>query len=64
MSPREMIADIRAAGDGCEAAEVLADWMMATLSGGCRAEAVHEMAVGLLPLVRPDFFAWQNKGAQ
>ena len=59
-----LIAEIRTAGDGCEAAELLADQMMATFNGtcgNCRAKAVQELAVDLLPLVRPDLFS-RNKG--
>lgn len=60
-----LIAEIRTAGDGCEAAEVLADQMMAIFNGtcgNCRVKAVQELAVDLLPLVRPDLFdKWEGK---
>ena len=59
MNAREMIAEIQGAGDGCEAAESLASWMVDAFSGTCdtcRAETAHNLACDLLPLVRPDFF--------
>ena len=59
MDAREMIAEIQGAGDGCEAAESLASWLLeafASSCGNCREEVAHQLAVDLLPLVRPDFF--------
>ena len=56
---REMKAEILSASDGCEAADTLARWMLATFNGkcdACRIEAAHNQAVDMLPLVRPDLF--------
>ena len=56
---REMKSEILSAGDGCEAADTLARWMLATFNGkcdACRIEAAHNLAVDMLPLVRPDLF--------
>ena len=55
----EMIADILTAGDGCEAADLLANWMAEVFAGkcaACQADAAHKLAVDMLPLVRPDLF--------
>ena len=55
----EMKSEILSTGDGCEAADILARWMLATLngkSGACLIEAAHNLAVDMLPLVRTDLF--------
>ena len=61
-----MIAEVRSAGDGCEASETLANWMLDTLNGASeynRAEIVQQMAIDMLPLMRPDFFnRWDGRG--
>ena len=60
-----VIAEVRSAGDGCEAAETLANWMVdafADSCNNCRAEVAHQLAVDMLPLVRPDLFdRWEPK---
>ena len=58
----ELVAKIRAAGDGIEAADVLTDWLMKRF-GKCSTEAAHKMAVDLLPLVRADLFAMNGEVA-
>jgi hypothetical protein len=66
MNARERKAEILSAGDGCEAADTLANWMLEVFSGKCgtcRAEAAHRLAVDMLPLVRPDLFS-RNKGGK
>ena len=61
----EMRAEILAASDGLQASDALATWMLATFNGKCdhcRIEAAHNLAVDLLPLVRPDLFdRWEGK---
>ena len=65
MNAREMKAEILSAGDGLQVADTLATWMLATFNGkcdNCRIEAAHNLAVDLLPLVRPDLFdRWEGK---
>ncbi len=65
MSAREIKAEILSAGDGCEAADTLANWMLEAFAGtcdNCRVEAAHKLAVDMLPLVRPDLFdRWEGK---
>ena len=65
MIPREVIADIKGGGDGCESSDALANWMLSSFSGksdSSMAETVQQMAVDLLPLYRPDLFSrWESK---
>jgi hypothetical protein len=54
-----LIAEIRTANDGREAAAVLAEQMMEVFNGtcgNCRIAGIHDLAVDLLPLLRPDLF--------
>ena len=63
----ELIAEIRAAGDGMEVADILAGRMLSAIMRAPirnREEAAHNFAINLLPLVRPDLFADSNKGGR
>ena len=65
MNAREMKSEILAASDGLQVADTLARWMLASFDGKCdtcRAEAAHNLAVDMLPLVRPDLFdRWEGQ---
>ena len=61
----KLIAEIRAAGDGMEVADILAGRMLSAIMRAPirnREEAAHNFAINLLSLVRPDLFADSNEG--
>ena len=56
----KIIAEIRAAGDGIEAAAILEDLIAEVLENtceSCQGNEAHALAMQMLPLVRPDLFA-------